>query len=190
MSVVRNISAVDIIDIVWDGPFSMEEVERDASGPKDFGVYQIYGSHGSGTDQLLYIGRATDATFSKRVASHHEWTDWEPKSVEVYLGRLGGVNKLPATHSAMTEWGNWICRAEAILIYFSSPPFNSSGIRGTTHLSGSPVIVLNFNRRHRLCATISSLYENSPATQSNHGWEPFLEPDHLLNEPVPQAEPT
>jgi hypothetical protein len=183
MALMRTIPEVTVIDLLWDGPLTLTEVEQHRHGANDYGVYQIYGTHNSGADQLLYIGRAKDNKFGERVPWIHEWADWEPKSVEIYLGRLGSVQPIPATLPAQGEWGEWICRVEAMLIYFTSPPLNSSGIRSLPELPDAPVIILNFARRHRLPAMVSNLYEKSPVGDSSQEWRAFVEPTEILDNP-------
>jgi len=180
MALMRTVSDVTIIDIVWEGPLSLAEVEKNRHGNADYGIYQIYGNHNSGADQLLYIGRAEKNKFGVRVPWIHEWADWEPKSVEIYLGRLGSLHPIPPTLLAQEEWGEWICRAEGMLIYFTSPPFNSSGIRNLPQLPDAPIIVLNLNRRHRLPAVVSNLYEKSPVGDTMQEWKAFAELDAIL----------
>jgi hypothetical protein len=179
MALMRTVGDVTVIDIVWEGPRTLVEVEQNGHGDTDYGIYQIYGTHNSGADQLLYIGRATDNKFGVRVPWIHEWADWEPKSVEIYLGRLGSIQPIPPTLPAQEEWGEWICRAETMLVYFTSPPFNSSGIRSLPELPDAPTVILNFARRHRLPAVVSNLYEKSPVGDTIQEWKVFVEPDKL-----------
>ena len=81
---------------VWDGPYSAEQVVSamdDAGYPPaysgdDYGLYQTYGTHIlCGPDTLLYIGRATEQTFSARFRQHQLWLRNEDP-VQVYLGRI------------------------------------------------------------------------------------------------------
>lgn len=56
-----------VIHVHWNGPFSLEDVEQKDDN-FDYGVYQVYGSHPIyGSDVLLYIGKASDQTFSVRI---------------------------------------------------------------------------------------------------------------------------
>jgi hypothetical protein len=182
MALMRTLGDVTIIDIVWEGPFTLAEVEQNRHDATDYGIYQIYGTHNAGADQLLYIGRAADNKFGVRVPWIHQWADWEPKSVEIYLGRLGAIQPIPPTLQAQEEWGEWICRAEAMLIYFTSPPFNSSGIRSLPELPDAPIIILNCARQ-RLPSVVSNLYEKSPVGDISKEWKVFAEPDKLLDNP-------
>jgi hypothetical protein len=181
MSLMRTVNDVTVIDIVWEGPLTLADVEQNRHGGTDYGVYQIYGNHISGVDQLLYIGRARDNKFGVRVPAIHDWADWESKPVEIYLGRLGSVQLIPETLRAQEEWGEWISRVEEMLIYFTSPPFNSSNIRSLPKLPNASIVILNFNRRHRLPVIVSNLYELSPVSDSTLRWKVFAEPEKLLD---------
>ena len=105
MALMRTITDVTVVDLVWEGPLTLAEVEQNRLGATDYGIYQIYGTHNSGADQLLYIGQAAANKFGQRVPWIHEWADWEPKSAEIYLGRLGSVQPISATLPAQEEWG-------------------------------------------------------------------------------------
>ena len=57
------------IHLAWEGPFRLDNLSKLQDENKDYGVYQIYGRHlvyGSGV--LLYIGKASDQTFGKRIS--------------------------------------------------------------------------------------------------------------------------
>jgi hypothetical protein len=70
------------LEISWDGPYTRHEVVKTATDwgvapsytGEDYGLYQIYGRHVLGNcDALLYIGEATDQTFSVRFQQHDGW---------------------------------------------------------------------------------------------------------------------
>ncbi len=108
------------IHINWDGPHSLEAVEK-LNGSTDLGVYQIYGSHplyGSGV--LLYIGR-TGGRFAERALKHLVYrNNPDAGHVEVYIGRLFGISR-PAT---LDIWSRHIELAERLLIYANQPADN------------------------------------------------------------------
>lgn len=124
------------IRITWDGPFNLDYViERindigkapDYEG-KDYGLYQIYGDHIlCGPDALLYIGEATNQSFSGRFKQHkNQWLGKE-RNIQIYLGRVYD----PSRHSKLDNWDSWkkdIKRAESIIIYKYTPHYNSSKI--------------------------------------------------------------
>jgi len=122
------------INIVWDGPFKIAEIEKynqGGSAPKwdgeDYGVYQIYGKHIlCGEDALLYVGITTERTFTERFKEHKTWLleDQDEKDIAIYLGRVSD----PARYSEEDEWKSWkkdVELAEKILIYKYSPNYNS-----------------------------------------------------------------
>ena len=80
-------------------------------------------------------------------------TKYKGKLITAYLGRLGGTTLM--TEDQWPEWEDQIARAERLLIYFSSPPYNSSGVK--TFSPMRPTIVLNHRRRNRLPQEVSTL---------------------------------
>jgi len=73
---------------------------------------------------LLYIGRATDQTFGERIKQENWWKDeWD---LTVYLGRIESINDNKFFNATLRK--EVIEDAEALLIYFHSPPYNASSI--------------------------------------------------------------
>lgn len=104
----------DHIHVEWEGPYTYPEALQQTS-QKDFGVYQIYGSHpvyGSGV--LVYIGKADAQTFGKRL-SQHWWAEYnqDGKSIKVYLGRLHSYTGTPDD----ATWSKQIAVVEQLMIY-------------------------------------------------------------------------
>jgi hypothetical protein len=117
---------------------------------EDYGVYQIYGRHILGDrDALLYIGEATDQTFSARLRQHQSWLAHE-YPVRVYVGRIYD----PRRHSRRDQWDTWkadVLLAERVLIYTYSPHYNASSITERPFLHcNRKVRVINEGDRHRL----------------------------------------
>ena len=85
-----------VINIHWEGPFSLSEAVSSLSNDKiDYGIYQIYGRHPVyGNEVLLYIGKASERTFSVRLGEHKDsWLghNGRTKQTKVYVGRLYGT---------------------------------------------------------------------------------------------------
>jgi hypothetical protein len=141
-----------VIHLLWDGPMSITDALR-CKGEADFGLYALYGTHSIfGPGALLYIGQANARPFGVRLCEHQKgWTRWEPSDVTVYLGRVGGWKPVNGV-----EWGALIQRAEMLTIFYTSPPYNSQGIK---ELIGddNPRLVINHNRRHRLPMCITNI---------------------------------
>lgn len=121
------------IEIEWKGPFSLRKVINDfddyGQAPtygKDFGLYQIYGKHILyGEKTLLYVGKTTERTFSRRFKNHQHWLleDQDEKDIHIYLGRIYNSKR----HSEKDKWKSWkedVGDAERILIYKYSPNYN------------------------------------------------------------------
>ncbi|MCH8290862.1 hypothetical protein IH992_07175 [Candidatus Poribacteria bacterium] len=147
------------IPIEWSGAFSLEEViaemtdegdPPDYSG-EDYGLYQIYGQHIlCGADTLLYIGKATNQTFSLRFQQHgREWLHDEA-DVQIYLGRVYD----PKRHSKSDDWDSWkwdVELAEKILIHKYSPHYNSTSISNPPVLEPFKNIrLIHTSNRHQL----------------------------------------
>ena len=114
-----------IIHIDWSGPHSYADVAS-FRGPKDFGIYQVYGSHHVyGSDALLYIGKAERETFADRFAQpdHAYWCgdNHDSGRLQIYVGRLFGE----ATPDDET-WNNYIDLAERLLIQAHRPAENKN----------------------------------------------------------------
>ncbi len=148
-----DISQLTVIHVVWEGPLRLAEINNIKDG-HDYGIYALYGTHAIfGPDALLYIGQANMGTFSGRLDSHFKkWGRWEPSDVNIYLGRIGGWE--PITDD---EWGVMVDRSEALTIYYTSPPYNSSRIKELP--VQVPTIVINHKRCHRLPRYISNLHD-------------------------------
>jgi hypothetical protein len=164
---MRKINGVTVIDIVWEGPIPFDHVTKAQDG-HDYGVYQVYGTHTVfGPDSLLYIGLAEQQRFGTRVPIHIKWTEWQSSPTNVYLGRLAG--KEPIDESRHEEWSEMISRAEDLLIYYCSPPYNSHQIQ--TIPTHPPTVLLNYRHHHRLPAVISNMGDLS----SPNELKPFYE---------------
>ena len=148
------------LSIVWHVPYTPEQVIAqltDGGSPpgydgEDYGLYQIYGKHILGDpDALLYIGEATQQTFSERFKQHQAWLVHEDP-VRVYVGHL----YMPRRHTSHDDWATWtsdVLLAERVLIYKYSSHYNSNSIADPPRLDGHDKIVLfhegHKNRLHR-----------------------------------------
>jgi hypothetical protein len=157
---------VDVIEIVWAGPFTPEGVIQQATQGSDRGIYQIYGTHAiCGPETLLYIGKAQNSSFAARISAHQKnWPfAWEPGDMTIYLGRLGSVHVM--TRERWSQWDSEIERAEQLLIASTTPPYNSVSIN--LSWSREPTLVLNCQKRYRLPTAVTSLlYTTSVGTES------------------------
>ena len=85
---------------------------------------------------LLYIGMATEQTFSQRFIEHRTWLleDQDEDDIRIYLGRIYD----PKKHTKKENWKSWkkdMRLAEKILIYKYSPNYNSEGLTTEPDLS-------------------------------------------------------
>lgn len=155
----------DIIEINWDGPYSINEINKFID-KSDFGIYQIYGTHIIYGNSLLYIGKASENEFGVRIMSHISWIEKEPLEVEIYLGRIG-CNEYNY-NEAVKKWSELIQKAERLLIFAISPAYNSSGLNISFD---SNYTVRNFGKRNKLPYEISTSYFNSDYFTQN--WKPL-----------------
>jgi hypothetical protein len=160
---------LEVIEFEWDGPYTVDRVIAEMHRPMDYGVYQLYGTHNVlGPDSLLYIGQSQGRPFGQRIREHRgEWIEWEPSVVEVYVGRLGGIE--PMSEERWPYWNNCIDRAERLLLYFCAPPYNSKGLKYPGEMP--PTLVINCKRKHRLPLEVSTLLLTSSI--GNADWKVY-----------------
>ena len=139
------------IHIEWDGPYPLEKIGS-LHGPKDYGVYQIYGGHPVyGNSALLYIGLAAAQQFGTRVPQETQWTyNRDAGRVEVYVGRLSGE-----TTPEDETWDRYIRLAERLLIYAHNPPMNTQKNLGALEHDLRFVHVLNWAKHRDLLPEVS-----------------------------------
>jgi hypothetical protein len=155
---------IDCIEILWEGPLTMDEVNK-LNNPWDYGIYQIYGTHDIfGPDSLLYIGRARDNSFAERIPYHLDWIVWGSVPVRIFVGRLGGTEKIDDD-----SWNYMIDTAEKLLIYYTSPPYNSQNLQSYGDIKST--LVINYKARHRLPLVVTTLEKESLI--STQRWKEF-----------------
>jgi hypothetical protein len=64
----------------------------------------ISSERGEGSIRPMSSGNAW--LFGTPMPEHDIRMQWEPKGVQIHLGRLGGINPISPTYAAMEEWGN------------------------------------------------------------------------------------
>ena len=144
------------VRVKWEGPLSLDGVKELDDEDEDCGLYQIYGRHIIfGDDSLLYVGMTT-STFRRRFIDgpdpHIGWLEEEEEGVSVYVGRFVEEDyKHDPPH--WSDWENVLKDAEALTIYWHSPPYNSKNIRD---YHGQPLILINECERGRLSAGCES----------------------------------
>lgn len=157
--------ALEIIEILWEGPYSLKEV-KGFKNESDYGLYQIYGTHPvNGATNLLYIGQANFQTLGGRISQHEGWLDWESSDVKIYVGRIGGTKEIN-----LKTWEDQINKAERLLIYYCSPPYNSSNINDFGAIQNT--LVFNFGKKNLLPYEVSSLYMESSFWEPN-SWKEY-----------------
>ena len=145
------------VRVEWEGPFSIEKVLELNHNEDDYGLYQIYGRHILfGADSLLYIGKAEGVTFKQRFNQHcfgknEKWL-LEEEGVSIHVGRIVEEDY----EYDPPDWPDW-CKvlrdAEALTIYWHSPPYNASNIG---EYNGQQLKVVNLGERGHLVAEYRS----------------------------------
>jgi hypothetical protein len=154
--------AKNIVHILWEGNFSVDHVIKNKKDDeKDCGIYQIYGNHPIyGPNSLLYIGIATDRTFSQRFAEHkNQWlkgSDLDPVTIclgDVYR-QLGEVYE-ESKDFLSQEWKKAIEQCEQLLIYALAPGYNSRNKQSINEVELRDLHILNWGNRRDLFPEIS-----------------------------------
>lgn len=150
-----------IINIRWEGPFSLSAMADFGNVRRDYGLYQIYAHHPIyGASVLVYIGLASKQTFARRVAQH-DWasgSEPDPTRIQVYLGRLTGSPTPPPD-----EWHTQIAKAEKLLIHSHAPAYNTQQIKELRGQDLGPVRILNWGSVRSLHREVSGLMWTSEA---------------------------
>jgi hypothetical protein len=109
----------------WKKFDKLEDVLKEKD-EEAYGVYQITGYHAVfGDASLLYIGRAVDQSFAERFRQHENWLRKE-SGIKIYLGRVDSIDDNDGY--AEEEWKRITKDVEILLIYYHSPPYNSTFI--------------------------------------------------------------
>ncbi|MGL6176896.1 MAG: hypothetical protein ACRC1U_07870 [Vibrionaceae bacterium] len=141
------------IHILWDGPFSLEQIKLMKKKTNNYGLYQVYGTHTVyGSNVLLYIGQTTYQTFGERILQPSVWNSVpDEKDLKVYVGRFGGNE--PVTDE---EWCAQISIAEQLIIFTHSPALNSANIKSVKDIP-IETHVYNWGNRRNLLPEVSAL---------------------------------
>ena len=147
-----------VIKIEWEGPLTLDQVinEKTAGGDKvnkwegnDYGLYQIYGRHILyKQNALLYVGIATESTFSQRFKFHEKWLcdDQDAQDIKIFLGRIYNSDKL-----TVKTWTRDVKLAEKILIYKYTPNYNGRELSKEPYLFRYENIrLIHIGQRNRL----------------------------------------
>lgn len=67
---------IEVVQINWEGPFSIDYLKSLNNNETNYGVYQIYGNHlVYGKNVLLYIEQANEQTFYTRLTNTPYWLE-------------------------------------------------------------------------------------------------------------------
>ena len=160
---------MEIVNIYWEGPITLENIESKDKGnnsDEDYGIYQIYGTHPIyGSNVLLYIGKASQQTFATRLNQEtHWWFNQDAKNVQVYLGRL--IGNTPSED----KWTDMISKAEQLLIYTHRPAHNSSNINSVQDIKVSNTHILNWGEFKNLLPEVSSMKVLDETNELNNNY--------------------
>ncbi|AWI13518.1 hypothetical protein CQJ30_16010 [Caldibacillus thermoamylovorans] len=146
-------TSIRLIQIDWEGPFTLDEINVLKDVSKDYGIYQIYGKHiVYGKDILLYIGKADQQTIGQRVSQENWWDTNDSNHLKIYVGRLAG-EKTPRDK----DWSKEIDLAEKLLINVHKPAYNSKNLSAIPDLELQDVHILNWGDYRDLLPEVSGL---------------------------------
>ncbi|GEB78538.1 hypothetical protein [Sporolactobacillus inulinus] len=149
---MKNIR-VKLIQIDWDGPYRLDELNRLTDESHDYGIYQIYGKHiVYGKDVLLYIGKADQQTIGKRVSQENWWNTNDSNHLMIYAGRIAGEG----TPEEAT-WSKEIDLAEKLLINVHKPAYNSKNLTSIRDDEFQNIHIFNWGDHRDLLPEISGL---------------------------------
>lgn len=146
-----KITDIELIQIFWEGPYSLNELELLQNEITDYGIYSIYGTHMIyGKDVLLYIGKADRQTLGKRI-SQEGWNNTnDSNNHKIYVGRFYG-----SINPSDDIWSYHISLAESLLIYAHKPSYNQKGISSLPDTDLQNVHILNWGNHRSLLPEVS-----------------------------------
>jgi hypothetical protein len=156
--------------LFWEGPKTYESA-CDLKQAKDFGLYMFVGRHPAfGLEMPLYLGKAEKRHLGTRIAEHRDWFRHESMQLKVYTGRFISTDfdqilkqkeedQSKEQEKAPSDelWSSLIDRAERLLIFSGSFPYNSSSVKWMDFKSDE-LTVMNLGERHMLPMMVSTLY--------------------------------
>ncbi|TWH48571.1 hypothetical protein [Sporomusa sp. KB1] len=141
-----------IINIDWNGPYTLNDLSDIQDDNVDYGVYQIYGAHPIyGAEKLLYIGKADKQTFGTRISQEGWDSNSDANGLKIYVGWLTG--KIPTEE----QWSKEISLAEKLLIYSHKPAYNSQSIKQVNDKDLLSIHVLNWGKYRDLMPEVSGM---------------------------------
>ncbi|MBL0381331.1 MAG: hypothetical protein JKP90_17180 [Desulfofustis sp. PB-SRB1] len=142
------------IHLIWDGPYNLDSIKNLKNLSEDRGLYQIYGQHSLyGHSVLIYIGKAEDQTFSKRI-TQEDWSYWhdDSKNIEIYVGRV--ADKISVESE---EIKRRISISEKLLIFAHCPVYNTSNSKGVYRDVEKEYHVLNWGKKRDIFPEVSAM---------------------------------
>lgn len=144
---------IKLIQIDWEGPYTLNELNLLTNDSHDYGIYQIYGKHiVYGKDVLLYIGKADRQTIGKRISQENWWNTNDSNHLKIYAGRIAGE------HTPEEDtWSKEIDLAEKLLINVHKPAYNSKSLTSIPDFELQDIHILNWGDHRDLLPEISGL---------------------------------
>ena len=124
---------------------------NDFDTDRDFGIYQVYGNHPVyGDDTLLYIGKAEQETFAKRMKGHSDLDAYQ--STRIHFGYFCEYDDISGE-----SWEDAIGEVESILIRSHMPALNGKEVKGLLENSAANILIFNWNEKGNLFPEVSNL---------------------------------
>jgi hypothetical protein len=148
-----QIRTVKLIQIDWEGPYTLDNLDLLTNDSQDYGIYQIYGKHiVYGKDVLLYIGKAEQQTIGKRISQENWWDTNDSNHLKIYAGRIAGE-----TTPLEKVWSKEIDLVEKLLINVHKPAYNSKNLNSIPDIELQDIHILNWGDHRDLLPEISGL---------------------------------
>jgi hypothetical protein len=154
-------SEFKIFHLYWKKYAWNEAVLKNFNGfdtDRDFGIYQIYGDHPIyGDDTLLYIGKAAEQTFAKRMKGHYDLDASQVggQFTRIHLGYFCELDDV-----SPESWEDAISIVEPILIKSHMPALNGTNVKGFKGFLENPdtnILVFNWGAKGKLFSEVSNL---------------------------------
>jgi hypothetical protein len=127
---------------------------NDFNTDRDFGIYQIYGDHPVyGDDTLLYIGKAAQQTFAKRLKGHYDLDACQGgEFTRIHFGYFCELDDV-----SQEDWEDAISIVEPILIKSQMPALNCKDVMGFLEVPDTNILVFNWGAAGKLFPEVSNL---------------------------------
>ena len=142
--------AMERVNIMWNGPYSIDSATARFKSYEDFGVYMITRLWGENSETLLYIGsvygRDYWRCFADRLAEHKSWLNERRGQIQARIGKIRLRGNKRASYKRTKD-------VESLLIYVYQPLENW---KSTSTYHGRELEIVNLGRKGPLKLEVCS----------------------------------